>query len=246
MNKGNIYIVGFTGIIAMITGYFLFMLFPSVYQLQKSRKEALQGTRSLNMASEQLKSMNQLQIESQLVELRKSVSSFTSRKVDQNEIPLLLNTIAKIAEKPRIKIYLKAIKQGQIMKNEKVSAVAIEESPVQSFSQASPGDAPPPPPPPSGGGSPPPPQSAVAEVTRTFVLKTKGLNEKKQKITWEELPIYVDLSAEMIDIAKFFYYLNQLDSVIVLDNLTLKSDMMNTGTIDCKVKLLVVLGETHE
>ncbi|MDD2716443.1 MAG: type 4a pilus biogenesis protein PilO [Candidatus Wallbacteria bacterium] len=246
MKNDKLILGGFSGIFILIFCYLSFFLLPLNSDIRKVKSNSDNNRRQFETTQEELKRFDIPDLNSKIETLKKKLKSFEEYKIERKDIPVLLDKITQIASKPRMKIYLNSIKQGGIQKNEKISEASDKPSPPKPVSSSSEQSAPPPPPPPGSGSTPPSPSGASSVPNQRLTVQQPGTQKTPDKITWLELPIFIEMSGEFIDIAKFFFYLNQIENIIIVDSLSLDTDSMNTGAIECKLKLVVVMGESNE
>ena len=225
--------------------YFFFFLIPLNSNVKKLSREADHNYKQFKISDNQLKGFNIDQLKSKLDSINKKINKFSQYKLDNSDLPKLLNQFAKIVSKPGINLTLLGIKQGVIRINKKSIVFKNKTNPIQSSSK------PPSPPPTARNNTPPPPPvpsvpAPSPSQRKILSSKTKNLKSGEKIIRWKELPIYIEISGEFLDISEFFYYLNKIDKIIIVDSISMESDKMNTGKILCKINLIVLMGETNE
>jgi len=253
MSKDKFILSAIAGIFITIFIYFSFFLIPLNSNVSKLKRESAHNIKQYKISSGQLENFNIKDLNNRLDKVNKKISSFSQYKVNTSDVPKLLNDIANIVSRPDVSLELLGIKQGSVRINKKSISfknMISKRGSSNKTSNNAKSSAPVPPPPPSGSRNapapPPPPSSTSPSRVKTLSTSFSDENQTEKVISWKELPIYIELSGEFVDISKFFFFLNKMDKIIIADSISLEADKMNTGKVYCKVNLIVLMGEIDE
>lgn len=235
MKKDYIYIGGFLGIILFLIFYIFFMFLPIKTKLSKIKRKAIMNEKQYKALSFQLESMDVNRIIKEINSLRDEIDKYKEYRIKPDEITSIINTIAKIPYEKRINLVIKEMTKERIRKKQRIISKkdGKNDKPSSKIVPIVKSDSAPPPPPPPGSSS-----STIFK--KTFSTKK---NKIQDVIKWEELPIYIEMEGEYIDIAKFFYYLSNIKKIVLVEFLEIAADNLNTGKVNVKLRLVLILGE---
>lgn len=235
MKKDYIYIGGFLGIILFLIFYIFFMFLPIKTKLSKIKRKAIMNEKQYKALSFQLESMDVNRIIKEINSLRDEIDKYKEYRIKPDEITSIINTIAKIPYEKRINLVIKEMTKERIRKKQRIISKkdGKNDKPSSKIVPIVKSDSAPPPPPPPGSSS-----STIFK--KTFSTKK---NKIQDVIKWEELPIYIEMEGEYIDIAKFFYYLSNIKKIVLVEFLEMAADNLNTGKVNVKLRLVLILGE---